>query len=193
MAGKTRIKGMAGMLLIRADTRSSPRLDRGLLKMVGAGQVALLSAQPVASAAASMEVSPGSCTAFLPRRSGLKMTPMPRRTKQPQGKRVTERWSQRVTRESNALDLQPGVFTWDDPHAIARSLQASAQASQRIKTTPFRSAMSMLNFYVNRAGHQLSAEQRGCLEQAKDELRALFGRPRRLGSSPTAGRAKASK
>lgn len=89
-----------------------------------------------------------------------------------------ERWSQRVTHDSNALDLDPGVFTWNDPIAIARSLRASAEDSQRRKTTPFRSAMSMLTFYVNRAGSQLPAEQRACLEAAKDELRVLFGRPR---------------
>lgn len=60
-----------------------------------------------------------------------------------------ERWSQRVTRDSNALDLAPGVFTWDDPFAIAKSLKTSAEASQRLKSTPFRSAMSMLTFYIN--------------------------------------------
>jgi len=89
------------------------------------------------------------------------------------------RWSQRVTQGSNALDLEPGVFTWDDPRAIARSLKTSAQASSRRKATPFQSAMSMLTFYINRAGRQLPAEQRACLDAAKDELRALFGRPRR--------------
>ena len=88
------------------------------------------------------------------------------------------RWSQRVTQNSNALDLAPGVFTWHDTLAIARSLKDSAEASQRRKSTPFRSAMSMLNFYLNRAGKQLSAEQRACLEAAKDELRELFNRPR---------------
>jgi hypothetical protein len=90
-----------------------------------------------------------------------------------------ERWSQRVTRESDALDLAPGVFTWDDPRAIAESLKASAEASRRRKVEPFRSAMSMLAFYINRAGRQLPAERRACLEAAKDELRALFDRPRR--------------
>jgi hypothetical protein len=88
------------------------------------------------------------------------------------------RWSQRVTEGSFALDLEPGVFTWDDPVAIARSLKASADASRRRKTTPFRSAMSMLNFYINRAGSQLPADRRACLDAAKDELRALYGRPR---------------
>jgi hypothetical protein len=89
------------------------------------------------------------------------------------------RWSQRVTEQSNALDLEAGVFTWDDPLAIARSLKDSAEASQRRKTTPFRSAMSMLVFYINRAGSQIPAEQRARLEAAKDELRALYGQPRR--------------
>jgi hypothetical protein len=87
-----------------------------------------------------------------------------------------KRWSQRVTRESNALDLEPGVFTLDDPQAIARSLKRSAERSQRRKATPFRSAMSMLTFYINRAGRQLPRAQRVRLEAAKDELRALFGK-----------------
>jgi hypothetical protein len=98
----------------------------------------------------------------------------PRRTSNKQ-----ERWSQRVTQESNALDIAPGVFTWDDPVAIAQSLKTSAEASQRRKATPFQAAMSMLTFYINRAGSQLAADQRACLEAAKDELRVLFGRPRR--------------
>jgi hypothetical protein len=90
-----------------------------------------------------------------------------------------ERWSQRVTETSNALDLEPGVFTFDDPRRIAASLKRSAEESRRRKANPFRSAMSMLTFYVNRAGSQLAAPQRRRLEQAKDELRELFGRPRR--------------
>jgi len=88
------------------------------------------------------------------------------------------RWSQQVTQSSAALDLDPGVFTWDHPLAIAQSLKACAEASQRRKSTPFRSAMSMLSFYINRAGNQLPEARRACLEAAKDELRALFGRPR---------------
>ena len=88
------------------------------------------------------------------------------------------RWSQRVTEESNALDLEPGVFTWHDPLAIARSLKVSAETSTRRRTTPFRSAMSMLTFYINRAGAQLPEDQLARLERAKDELRGLFGRPR---------------
>ena len=86
------------------------------------------------------------------------------------------RWSQRVARESNALDLEPGVFTWEDPAAIARSLKASAESSRRRKATPFRSAMSMLTFYINRAGGQLPPAQRERLEAAKGELRRLYGR-----------------
>ena len=87
-----------------------------------------------------------------------------------------ERWSQRVTRESNALDLEEGVFTWSDPARIARSLQASAERSRRRKADPFRSAMSMLVFYINRAGRKLDLQQKAVLEQAKDELRELYGR-----------------
>lgn len=90
-----------------------------------------------------------------------------------------ERWSQRVTASSNALDLEPGVFRLDDPRAIALSLKRSAERSHRRKTTPFRSAMAMLNFFINRAGRQLTAAQRARLEAAKDELRALYDRPRR--------------
>lgn len=86
------------------------------------------------------------------------------------------KWSSRVTRESNALDLEPGVFTWTDPKRIARSLRRSAQASSRRKADPFRSAMSMLVFYINRAGRKLDRRQRAVLEQAKDELRHLYGR-----------------
>lgn len=86
------------------------------------------------------------------------------------------RWSQRVTEKSGALDLEPGVFTWRDPARIARSLRDSALASTRRKGTPLQSAMGMLNFYINRAGSHLDPEQRQVLEQAKDELRRLFGR-----------------
>jgi hypothetical protein len=88
------------------------------------------------------------------------------------------RWSQRVTEKSNALDLEPGVFAKHDPRAIARSLKRSAEESHRRKADPFRSAMSMLTFYINRAGKTLSDPDRERLEHAKDELRALFNRPR---------------
>ena len=87
-------------------------------------------------------------------------------------------WSQRITKVSNALDLEAGVFTWDDPRAIAQSLKDSADMSERRKAPAFQSAMSMLNFYLNRAGSQLPAERRACLEAAKDELRELYGRAR---------------
>src|SRR5919198_333018 len=87
--------------------------------------------------------------------------------------RKSRRWSQRVTRESDALDLERRVFT-KSPRAIARSLKRSAERSGRRKSSPYRSAMSMLTFYINRAGRQLSRTQRARLEAAKDELRALF-------------------
>ena len=85
-------------------------------------------------------------------------------------------WSDRVTRESDALDLEEGVFTWKDPHRIALSLQRSAEASRRRKSPPFRSAMSMLVFYINRAGKHLDPGQKAILEAAKAELRKLYGR-----------------
>ncbi len=85
-------------------------------------------------------------------------------------------WSQDVTEHSNALDLEEGVFTWDDPALIARSLKRSAEQSSRRKGTPLQSAMSMLNFYINRAGSDLSEDRRRVLERAKDELRKAFGR-----------------
>ncbi|WP_166846042.1 DUF3175 domain-containing protein [Isoptericola sp. BMS4] len=87
-----------------------------------------------------------------------------------------ERWSQDVTEHSDALDLEDDVFTWDDPARIAASLKRSAEVSGRRKGTPYQSAMSMLTFYVNRAGQNLPASQRDVLEQAKDELRKAFGR-----------------
>ena len=85
-------------------------------------------------------------------------------------------WSGEVTKHSFALDLEEGVFTWKDPVKIATSLKRSAQASNRRKGTPFQSAMSMLNFYINRAGKNLDPGQRKLLEQAKTELRKLFGK-----------------
>jgi hypothetical protein len=94
-------------------------------------------------------------------------------------KKKDERWSQQVTETSNALDLEPCLFSWDDPRRIALSLKWSADNSERRKTTPFASAMSMLNFYINRAGRKLPPAQREILERAKDELRELYGKPRR--------------
>ncbi len=84
-----------------------------------------------------------------------------------------------MTESSDALDLEPGVFTFDDPRRIALSLKRSAEKSNRRKAEPFRSAMSMLTFYINRAGTKLPAARRERLEQAKDELRELYGKPRR--------------
>lgn len=85
-------------------------------------------------------------------------------------------WSQRVTETSNALDLESGVFTKSSPRAIARSLKQSAEMSTRRKGGAYQSAMSMLNFYINRAGRNLSPKRRLILERAKDELRSAFGR-----------------
>ena len=85
-------------------------------------------------------------------------------------------WSNKVTKESNALDLEQGVFKFKDPRRIASSLKYSAEISVRRKGTPFQSAMSMLNFYINRAGRNLLAGQKKILEQAKIELRKQFGR-----------------
>jgi hypothetical protein len=90
-----------------------------------------------------------------------------------------KRWSQRVTRTSDALDLEHNVFAKNDPVAIARSLKRSAERSRRRKSEPFRSAMSMLTFYVNRAGRTLGARRRTVLERAKRELRRLFDRRER--------------
>lgn len=86
------------------------------------------------------------------------------------------RWSDEVTRRCDALDLKKDVFTLDDPKAIARSLKRSAEHSRRRKAAPYRSAMSMLTFYLNRAGDALPARRRKVLEAAKDALREAFGR-----------------
>ena len=90
--------------------------------------------------------------------------------------KTARRWSQRVTRESDALDLSKGVFTWRDPKRIAASLKRSAQRSHRRKADPFRSALSMLTYYLNRAGKTLPPGRRKTLMRAKDELRRQFGR-----------------
>ncbi len=87
-----------------------------------------------------------------------------------------KKWSQHVTETSDALALEDKVFEKGDPKAIAQSLKRSAERSTRKKGTPFQSAMSMLTFYINRAGKGLSEARKSTLEQAKDELRALYGR-----------------
>lgn len=92
-------------------------------------------------------------------------------------KRHGRYWSADVTARSNALDLDPAVFTWRDPRRIAASLKRSAERSRRRKSSPYRSAMSMLTFYENRAGRNLSARRRHILELAKERLRELFDRP----------------
>lgn len=91
-----------------------------------------------------------------------------------------KRWSQRVSESSNALDLEPGVFVLKSPRRIALSLKRSALRSRRRKADPFRSAMSMLNFYINRAGRNLSSTDRARLEKTKRELRKVFGKDERL-------------
>ena len=88
----------------------------------------------------------------------------------------SKRWSARVTKYSNALDLEPGVFTSKDPKRIARSLKRSAEQSWRRKADPYRSALSMLTFYINRAGRNLPTSQKRTLQRAKGELRKAFGR-----------------
>ena len=87
-----------------------------------------------------------------------------------------KRWSQDVTEHSNALDLEEDVFTRDDPKSIAQSLKRSAEQSKRRKSSPYQSAMSMLTFYINRAGDGIPAHRRKVLEEANGELRAAFGR-----------------
>jgi len=90
--------------------------------------------------------------------------------------RRTKYWSGYVTKHSVALDLEEGVFTWDNQRKIAKSLKKSAEASLNRKGTPFQSAMSMLNFYINRAGKNLPLKQKKILEKAKVELRKVFNR-----------------
>ena len=112
---------------------------------------------------------------------------------------MKKKWSHYVTTHSHALDLEPGVFTQDDPKGIARSLKRSAERSTRRKAEPKRSAMSMLNLYINRAGTSLSGRHREVLEQAKDELGALFDgapsatRPARMKKSRTTKARRTSK
>lgn len=89
-------------------------------------------------------------------------------------KSKTKYWSDYVTKHSFALDLEGGVFTWNNPQKIAKSLKKSAELSLDKKGTPFQSAMSMLNFYINRAGKNLKPARKRILEQAKVELRKLF-------------------
>lgn len=91
-------------------------------------------------------------------------------------KRAPRKWSKKVNETSDAMDLEQGIFKGRDPKKIAQSLKRSATKSHRRKAEPFQSAMSMLNFYINRGGKNLSASHKKVLEKAKNELRALFGR-----------------
>ena len=95
----------------------------------------------------------------------------------PRSAKAVKRWSQEVTEHSDALDLERNVFTLNDPKQIAASLKRSAEKSRRRKSDPYRSAMSMLTFYINRAGANLPTQRRRVLERAKIELRKVFGRP----------------
>lgn len=107
----------------------------------------------------------------------MKITSKPRLTvmaTKTQPKSSAKRWSQHVTETSDALDLEKNVFAGTDPKHIAASLKRSAEASKRRKGSPLQSAMSMLNFYINRAGHALPVKQKRVLERAKDELHSLF-------------------
>src|SRR5437868_5616584 len=99
-----------------------------------------------------------------------------RRAKSARKSKTGRRWSQRVTERSDALDLQRGVFTLKDPKRIAASLKRSAERSRRRKSDPYRSAISMLTFYLNRAGRTLPAARKRTLQRAKDELRKQVGR-----------------
>ena len=96
------------------------------------------------------------------------------RTKRP----AKQKWSKQVTEHSDAMDLEPDVFKGEAPQ-IARSLKRSAEHSERRKAPPLRSALSMLTFYINRAGKNLAPARKRELERAKDELRELYGKPRR--------------
>jgi hypothetical protein len=108
--------------------------------------------------------------------------------------RTQSRWSARVMRTSNALDLEQGVFTKRSPRAVALSLKRSAERSRRRKSAPFRSAMSMLNFHINRGGKGLSATQRKVLERAKGELREIYGKTeRKIHARKTHRRTRAKK
>jgi hypothetical protein len=97
-------------------------------------------------------------------------------SKTPKKSSKARRWSAQVTKRSDALDLESDVFKGRDPHRIALSLKRSAQRSKRRKGTPYQSAMSMLNFYINRAGKNLPQSRKRVLERAKNELRDVFGR-----------------
>jgi len=91
-------------------------------------------------------------------------------------KKTVKKWSAEVTEHSDAMDLEKDIFKSNDPDKIAASLKRSAEQSDRRKASPYQSAMSMLTFYENRAGKNLSVDEKETLEKAKEKLRGLFGR-----------------
>ena len=107
-----------------------------------------------------------------PKKSGTKKSSSKTATK----KAAPKKWSKKVTQTSNAMDLEKDIFKSKSPKKIAESVKHSAEKSKRKKAGPFQSAMSMINFYENRAGHNLSTAQKKVLDQSKNELRKLFGR-----------------
>jgi hypothetical protein len=113
-----------------------------------------------------------------PKKTTARKAGSARRTPAKKSSASPKRWSQRVTKESDALDLKHGVFTLTDPAKIAASLKRSAEHSSRRKAGAYRSALSMLTFYINRAGKNLPARRRHTLELAKSELRKAFDAPR---------------
>ncbi len=112
----------------------------------------------------------------MPRKPTARKTRKSGQTRKTARRKTGRRWSARVTRTSDALTLDRGVFTQRDPKRIARSLKRSAERSRRRKADPYRSALSMLTFYLNRAGKNLPASRRKTLQRAKVELRSAFGR-----------------
>src|SRR5215475_5559804 len=122
------------------------------------------------------------------RRAGARSSSRPRRRAPRRAGGTTRKWSQRVTQTSDALDLEARVFTLRSPRAVAASLKRSALRSRRRKAGQYQSAISMLNFYINRAGRGLSASRKRVLERAKDELRRAFGRGAQSGAGRTTRR-----
>ena len=131
----------------------------------------MVSRKPAAKSAARGSASPqrGSRSLHAPR-------PSARKKNKTSGAVRVRKWSAAVSKKSDALDLEPGVFKSRSAHRIAQSLKRSADASRRRKATPFQSAMSMLNFEINRGGRGLSAARREVLNRAKIELRKVYGR-----------------
>jgi hypothetical protein len=110
------------------------------------------------------------------RKASPRKAPSARSAPRKSAKSGGRRWSKHVMQTSDALDIEARIFKQRDPARIARSLKRSAERSKRRKSTPFRSAMSMLNFYINRGGKNLPASQKAVLERAKRELRLLYHR-----------------